>query len=68
MPTLTIELSRLDIEPIEVVSPPATPELDLAQLTSGSIAADRLPTLPLASSSCVCCETCCCCGGGPHPE
>lgn len=69
MPTLTVELSQLDIEPIEVVAPPTAPDLDLEQLMPDTVGMNRLMPLPVASScSCVCCDTCCCCGNCIHPQ
>lgn len=68
MPTLPAELFSLDIEPIEVLSPPAPPDIDLEQLIADNIGANRLLPLPVASScSCGICDTCCCCGT-PHPQ
>ncbi len=72
MPTLTAELSQLDIEPIEVVAPPVAPDLDLEQLISDNVGVNRLIPLPVASScsSCICCDTCagCCCGTCIHDQ
>lgn len=69
MTTLTLELSQLDIEPIEIISTPTPPDHELDQLIPGAI--DIKLGLPLAASVCYTpSENCisCCCDFCIHPD
>lgn len=69
MTRLTLELSQLDIEPIEIISLPTTPAYDLDQLIPGAVGIKI--GLPIAASTCYTpSENCisCCCDFCIHPE
>lgn len=61
MSDLTLQLSQLDIEPIEVVSTPVAPDLDLEKLLSVSPEQDTVPLILDANISCPGAGCFCCC-------